>query len=221
MRPMNDCAAARLNMVDGQLRTNGVVDPILLEAFLAVPRERFVPEALKGVAYTDEDLPLGNRRYLMEPLVLARLIQLAELGPNARVLCVGAGPGYDAAIIAHFTSAVVALESDSSLAATARRLLVELGYAPASVVEGPLEQGHASDAPYDAIIFGGAISEVPDAIARQLAKSGRIVAVLRAEGRVAQVTVMARTGAALSHRPVFDAAVHALPGFAPRPAFVF
>ncbi len=221
MRPMIDCVAARLNMVDGQLRTNGVVDRRLLEAFLAVPRERFVPEALRGVAYTDEDLHLGNGRYLMEPLVLARLIQLAELGSDARVLCVGAGPGYDAAVIAHFASAVVALESDSSLAATARRLLAELGYATASVVEGPLDQGHAADAPYDAIVFGGAISEVPDAIARQLAKSGRIVTVLRAEGRVAQVTVMARTGAALSRRPIFDASVHALPGFAPRPAFVF
>ena len=221
MRPMIDYAAARLNMVDVQLRTNGVVDRALLEAFLAVPRERFVPEALKGVAYTDKDLPLGNGRYLMEPLVLARLTQLAELGPNARVLCVGSGPGYDAAVIAHFASAVVALESDSSLAATARHLLVELGYVTASVVEGPLAQGHAADAPYDAIIFGGAISEVPDSIARQLAKSGRIVAVLRADARVAQVTVMARTGGALSRRPVFDAAVHALPGFAPRPAFVF
>ena len=135
MRPMIDYAAARLNMVDGQLRTNGVVDRALLEAFLAVPRERFVPEALKGVAYTDKDLPLGNGRYLMEPLVLARLTQLAELGPNARVLCVGSGPGYDAAVIAHFASAVVALESDSSLAATARHLLVELGYVEGKNIE--------------------------------------------------------------------------------------
>ena len=95
---MIDYAAARLNMVEGQLRTNGVADPALLAAFLAVPRERFVPEALRGAAYVDEDLPLGNGRYLMEPLVLARLIMLAELGADARVLCVGAGPGSSSSV---------------------------------------------------------------------------------------------------------------------------
>jgi protein-L-isoaspartate(D-aspartate) O-methyltransferase len=169
----------------------------------------------------DQDLPLGDVRYLMEPLVLARLIQLAELAPLARVLCVGAGPGYDAAILSHLVDDVVALESDPTLAATARRLLGELGHSNASVVEGPLEQGHAASAPYDAIVFGGAIGQVPDAIARQLAARGRIVAVVREEGRVSQVTAMTRVGAVLSRRPAFDAGTHALPGFARQPAFVF
>lgn len=218
---MVDYAAARLNMVEGQLRTNGIVDPALLAGFLAVPRERFVPEALSGAAYADKDVPLGNGRYLMEPLVLARLIQLAQIGEGARVLVVGAGPGYAAAVIAHLAGAVVALESDPALAATARRLLRELGYAKASVTEGPPEQGHAAGALYDAIVFGGAISDVPDAIARQLATAGRIAAVVREAGRVSQVTVMTRVGAVLSRRPVFDAATHALPGFARQPAFVF
>jgi protein-L-isoaspartate(D-aspartate) O-methyltransferase len=218
---MIDYAAARLNMVEGQLRTNGIVDPMEQEAFLAVPRERFVPEALRGAAYVDDDLPLGNGRYLMEPLVLARLIQLAELHPSARVLCVGAGPGYDAAILAHLATTVIALESDPALAATARRELGELGHSNVSVIEGPLEDGHAANAPYDAILFGGAIAEVSDPIARQLAPAGRITAVVRAEDRMSQVMVMARAGAALSRRPVFDAATPALPGFASQPAFVF
>jgi protein-L-isoaspartate(D-aspartate) O-methyltransferase len=218
---MIDYAAARLNMVDGQLRTNGIVDHAQLEAFLAVPRERFVSDALKGAAYVDEDLPLLNDRYLMEPLVLARLIQLADLRPDARVLCVGAGPGYDAAILARLVNAVIALESDPILAPAARRLLGELGHSNASVIEGPLEAGHAAEAPYDAILFGGAIAEVPDAIARQLAPRGRITAVVRAEGRVSQVMVMTWAGGVLSRRPVFDAATHPLPGFAPQPAFVF
>lgn len=218
---MIDYAAARLNMVEGQLRTNGIVDPALRAAFLAVPRERFVPDALEGAAYVDQDLPLGKGRYLMEPLVLARLIQLAELRSFARVLYVGTGPGYDAAILAHLVDAAVALESDPDLAATARGLLRELGHSNASVMEGPLETGHAADAPYDAILFGGAVAGVPDAIARQLAATGRIVAVVRAEGRVSQVTVMTRVGAVLSRRAVFDAATPALPGFAFQPAFVF
>ncbi len=218
---MIDYAAARLNMIEGQLRTNGVTDPALLEALLAVPRERFVPEALRGVAYVDDDVPLGNGRYLMQPLVLARLIMLAEVGVGARVLSVGAGPGYDAAVVARLALSVVALESDPTLAATVRRLLAELGQSNASVVEGPLAQGHAAGAPYDAILFGGAISQVPDAIARQLGKSGRIAAVVRTEGRVPQVTVMTRVGETLSRRPVFDAGTPALPGFASEPAFVF
>ena len=218
---MIDYAAARLNMVEGQLRTNGLVDPALVEAFLAEPRERFVPDALKGAAYVDEDLPLGKGRHLMEPLVLARLVQLAELRPSARVLCVGAGPGYDTAILAHLVDAVIAVESDPALAATARRLLGDLDHKNASVIEAPLEGGHAAGAPYDAILFGGAIGEVPDAIARQLTPAGRITAVVHAQGRVSQVTVMTWAGKVLSRRPVFDAATHPLPGFAPQPAFVF
>ncbi len=218
---MTDYAAARLNMVEGQLRTNGVTDPALLEAFLTVPRERFVPEGLRGVAYVDDDVQLGNGRYLMEPLVLARLVMLAELHAGARVLVVGAGSGYDAAIVSRVAGGVIALESDPALAATARRLLGELGHAKASVVEAPMGQGHAAGAPYDAILFGGAVAEVPDVIARQLAKSGRIAAVIALEGRVPQVTLLARAGEQLSRRPFFDAAAHTLPGFASAPAFVF
>jgi protein-L-isoaspartate(D-aspartate) O-methyltransferase len=218
---MTDYEAARLNMVEGQLRTNGVTDPALLEGFLAVPRERFVPEPLQGVAYVDDDVPLGNGRYLMEPLVLARLVMLAELHPKARVLVVGAGSGYDAAIVSQLAGGVIALESDPTLAATARRLFGDLGYAKASVVEAPMGQGHGGGAPYDAILFGGGIAEVPDAIVRQLGKSGRIAAVVASEGRVPQITLMARAGGVLSRRPVFDAAIHTLPGFASRPAFVF
>jgi protein-L-isoaspartate(D-aspartate) O-methyltransferase len=218
---MIDYAAARLNMVEGQLRTNGVTEPALLKAFLTVPRERFVPEALSGVAYVDDDVPLGNGRYLMEPLVLARLVMLAELGSGARVLMVGAGPGYDAAILAQLVRGVIAVESDPGLGETARQLLAELAPSKTSVIKGPLEQGHAAGAPYDAIVFGGAIGEVPDAVARQLGKSGRIVAVVQIAGRVPQLTVMTRVGEVLSRRPVFDAPTPALPGFASEPAFVF
>ncbi|HLJ20677.1 MAG TPA: protein-L-isoaspartate O-methyltransferase, partial [Stellaceae bacterium] len=112
-------------------------------------------------------------------------------------------------------------ESDPALAATARRLLGELGYAKARVVEAPLAQGHAAGAPYDAILFGGAVATISEVIVQQLGKSGRIAAVLSSEGRVPQVTIMAPAGEVLSRRPVFDAAAHALPGFASEPAFVF
>jgi len=218
---MSDYAAARLNMVEGQLRTNRIAEPALLAAFLAVPRERFVPEAFSGSAYVDDDVPLGGGRYLMEPLVLARLIQLADLAPGGKVLLVGAGTGYAAAILAQVTGSVVALESDAAFVATARRLLKELDCRNVSVVTGPLEQGHAAGAPYDAIVFGGAIAATSDAVAGQLAAGGRLVAVMKSERAVGQATVMTRAGSVLSRRPCFDAATPMLPGFAPRPSFVF
>ena len=218
---MSDYAAARLNMVEGQLRTNRVTEPALLAAFLAVPREPFVPAALNATAYVDDDVPLGGGRCLMEPLVLARLIQLADLAPEARVLLVGAATGYAAAVLARVTGSVVALESDAAMVATARRLMTELGCGNASVVQGPLAQGYPAGAPYDAIVFGGAIAAVPDAIAGQLAPGGRIVAVMLPERGVGQATVMTRVGSVLSRRPHFDAATPMLSDFAPRPGFEF
>jgi len=218
---MTDYAAARLNMVDGQLRTNGITDLAVLEAFLAVPRERFVPEALRGAAYVDEDLSLGGGRYMMEPLVLARLIQLAGTQPQHRVLLVGAATGYAAAILARVAKTVVALESDPALAATARRLLAELGSTGVHVVEGPLAAGHAAGAPYDVIILGGAVSQVPDAIADQLAEGGRLAAVMLTRSGMGEAVAMTRVGHVMSRRSSFGAATPPLPGFAPAPGFVF
>ena len=218
---MIDYSAARLNMVEGQLRTNEVTDPALLAAFLAVPRERFVPEALHGAAYVDDDLPLGGGRWLMEPLILARLIQMSAVGPEDRALLVGADTGYGAAVLARVAGSVVALESDPRLAATARGLLSELGYRNVSVIEGPLENGHAGGAPYDAILFGGGIAGVPQALQDQLAEGGRIAAVVKSGAGLGQATTMTRVGRALSRRAVFDAATPMLPSFVPQPSFVF
>lgn len=218
---MIDYAAARLNMVEGQLRTNRITDPALMGAFLAVPRERFVPAAFKGAAYVDEDIPLGHGRYLMEPLVLARLIQLADLARDERALFVGAGSGYGAAVLAQIAASVVALESRPELAEMARRACGELGYDNVSVIEGPLEKGHGGGAPYHAILFGGAVADAPAALARQLAEGGRMVAVLKPDAAVGKATLMRRAGTVLSRRAAFDAATPMLPDFAPEPSFVF
>jgi len=218
---MLDTAAARLHMVDGQLRTNGITDPNLIQAFLAVPRERFVPEALRDSAYVDEDIPLGSGRYLIEPLVLARLVVLAEIRAGNRVLLVGAATGYGAAILAAVGAPVVALECDATLAAAARRTLGELGFAAVKVVEGALPRGYDADAPYNAMIFGGAIADVPPALIGQLSEGGRAAAVLKPGPAVGQVTAMTRIGSVLSRRPYFDAATPMLPGLQATPGFVF
>ena len=218
---MIDYGAARLNMVESQLRTNEVTDPALLSAFLSTPRERFVPESLRGAAYVDDDLPLGGGRHLMEPLIFARLVQLAEVGMRDRVLLVGANTGYGAAILSPLAASVVALESDPALAKTARDLLAELGHRNVTVVEGPLERGHQGGAPYHAVIFGGAIAAVPRAIQDQLEEGGRIAAVVKSGAGVGQATKMTRIGPELSRRAMFDAATPMLPTFIPGPSFVF
>ncbi len=219
-------AAARLHMVDSQLRTNKVIDEAVLDAFLAVPRERFVPPALRGIAYLDDDLPLGSGRMLMEPMVMARLLQLATIGRGDKVLEIGCANGYATALLARMAGKVTALESDSRLAAQARSLLAELGCAAAQVVEGKLAEGWRPNAPYDAILFNGAIDAIPPAIADQLAEGGRLVAVVRPENNpvgagVGTAVLMTRAEGALSSRQVFDASVHMLPGFERTPSFVF
>jgi protein-L-isoaspartate(D-aspartate) O-methyltransferase len=218
---MIDFGAARLTMVESQLRPNKVTDQPVLDAFLAVPRERFVPPALAATAYVDDDLPLGGRRFLMEPMVLARLLQLAQIGPDDAVLEIGAGTGYGTALVARLARRVVGVESDATLAATATARLAELGLGNAAVVEGPLAQGWAARAPYQVVLFQGRVGYIPDSIAAQVAEDGRIVAVVGDAGDMGRAVVMTRSSGVLSRRPVFDAAVPPLPGLERAPSFVF
>jgi protein-L-isoaspartate(D-aspartate) O-methyltransferase len=208
-------------MVESQLRPNKVTDQAILEAFLDVPRELFVPQGLRGIAYVDEDLPLGNGRYLMEPMVLARFLQHGGISANDRVLVVGAGTGYDAAIISRIAPRVVALESDPDLAMRARAALAGAGATGVQVREGALEKGAVDRGPYDLIVFGGAVASVPDAITGQLAEGGRLVAVLKDSPGLGKATLMINARGAVSRRILFDSGTMLLPGFSPAPSFVF
>ena len=213
--------AARANMIESQLRPNKVTDERLIAAFERLHRELFVPEHLRGVAYIDEDLPLGGGRYLMEPMVVARLLQIAAIGAKETAMVVGAGVGYEAALIAALGRQVVALEDNAELARIGRAALVEHRIAAVQYVEEPLPQGHRQRAPYDAILFAGAVAEVPDDIASQLGEGGRLLVVIRAAPGMGRATLITRTGGVLAHRVIFDAATPLLPGFHPKPAFVF
>jgi protein-L-isoaspartate(D-aspartate) O-methyltransferase len=218
---MIDYAAARLAMVESQLRTNKVTDEAVLDAFLAVPRERFVAPPLRGTAYVDDDLPLGGGRYLMEPMVLARLLQFAEIGRGDRVLEVGCATGYGTALLARLARSVVAIESDVELARQAMARLRELGVGNVAVLEAALAAGYPGRAPYDVILFQGAVARIPDAIAQQLADRGRLVAVLQEGDGVGRAVLMSSAGGVLSRRTCFDASAPLLPGFQPEPSFVF
>jgi protein-L-isoaspartate(D-aspartate) O-methyltransferase len=215
-----DYAAARRNMVESQLRPNKVTDPVLLAALAAVPRELFVPEPLRGVAYVDEDIPLGRGRFLMEPMILGRLLELGAVRPADVALVVGAGLGYAAAVLARVAGRVVALESDHDFAQQAAQTLQSLGIANMAVVEGPLAEGAPRQAPFDVVLFDGAIDRVPAVILDQLAEGGRLATVIRTAG-IGRATLMTRQAGILASRVAFDAAVPRLPGFEPAPAFVF
>jgi len=218
---MPDFAAARLNMVESQLRPSNITDPALLSAMGELPREDFVPEQLRGIAYVDEDIALGNGRFLMEPVVLARLLQLAEVRRTDKGLVIGCGTGYGTAVLARLCHHVVGLEADHAVAEATARRLRDLGIRNAWIVEGTLTAGYAARAPYDVILLSGAVEMVPGAITDQLAEGGRLVAVVRPAGAVGRITVMRRESGILGSRAPYDAATHALPGFAVPREFVF
>jgi protein-L-isoaspartate(D-aspartate) O-methyltransferase len=215
---MPDTALLRKNMVESQVRTNDVTDRRVLRAMLDLPRERFVPDALTALAYSGEELPLGKGRALPAPVATARLIQLANLEPTDKVLEIGAATGYGTAIIAELAQSIVGVEVDAALAAAAKTTLATGKVTNATIKTGALDAGAPESGPYDVIIVAGAISEVPDALRKQLASGGRLVAVI-VQGLIGRATVIERSAAGFSSRVAFDLAAPALPGFARKPIF--
>lgn len=221
MAATSDFAAARRFMVDGQIRTNKVTDEALLAALVDLPRERFVPESQRARAYLDDDLAVGKGRFMMEPMVLARLVQALQIADGDKVLVVGSNTGYGAALIARLGGVVTAVESDAGLLAEARRALAEVPLPrPVELASGSLAEGLAARGPYQAILIEGAVEQIPDALAQQLAEGGRL-AVVQNDGGVGRAILSIKTPAGLSARVLFDANVHMLPGFAQPRGFSF
>ncbi len=218
---MTQYESARTHMITSQLRPNKIADPRLLAAFAAVRRELFVPPSLRAVAYVDDDLPVAGGRALMRPLFAGALLLAAAARPTDKALVVGAGTGYEAALLGLLAKSVVALEEDERLARMARFALAEERALAVSVVEDVLAKGHRARAPYEVIFFAGAIAEVPQEIEAQLAEGGRLVAVLRRREEIGHGVLMTRMPAALGRRILFDADIPFLPGFAPEHAFSF
>jgi protein-L-isoaspartate(D-aspartate) O-methyltransferase len=222
---MTDFAAARLNMVESQVRPNGITDRRIIAAIESVRREDFVPENRKALAYMDEDVALdpsdraAGPRALIEVMAFARLLQHAAIKPADKVLVVGAETGYGAAVISAIAQSVVALECDPGLAQLARANVSAMPNA--KVVEGSLAAGVAAEQPFDVILLEGRAEEIPQALLDQLSDEGRLVAVV-GEREIAQACVYSRSGGATAVRQVFDASVAPLPGFnKKKPAFVF
>jgi protein-L-isoaspartate(D-aspartate) O-methyltransferase len=218
---MSDYDAARVNMIERQLQPNKITDERLIHAFASIRRELFVPERLRAIAYADDNLPLGQGRYLMAPMVAARLLQAAEVRRSDNALVVAAGVGYEAALLSQLCRAVVAIESDGELARQGRAGLVEHRIGAVNFVENGQAQAGRVRPAYDVILFGGAVAEIPADISAQLTEGGRLVAVVKPNDRPGRATLVTRTGGVLASRVMFDAATPLLPGFARKPECVF
>ncbi len=217
---MIDFAAARRHMVDCQLRPNRVTSAALLDAMSEVAREEFVPAASKGIAYRDEDLPIGGGRFLLDPLTLARLIQAAAPGPTDTVLDIGGATGYSSAVLSRLASSVIAIEQDDPMVDRSRNALQGCAVENVQVFAGPLAAGYLKRAPYGVILVNGAVDEVPDALMSQLAEGGRLATVI-GTGPVGRATLFTKRRGVASAQILFDAAVPALKDFAKEPGFVF
>lgn len=217
-----DYALARLNMVESQIRTNKVTDPEVVGAFESMPRELFVPKGKRGIAYMDEALEIGAGRFMLEPMVLARLLQAARPGPSDVALDVACGTGYATALLSRMVSTVVGLDSIDQLVELGNGLLSGLEIDNAALVAGPLSAGYRKQAPYNVILVNGAVEDLPDALFAQLADGGRLVTV---EGGTAVGPGLAvlyeKLSGRLGRRILFDAGTPMLAEFRREPGFVF
>jgi len=219
---MTDFALARRNMIEGQLRPNRVTNAVLLAAIAELPRERFLPEGLRAVAYADDDVPLGGGRYAIEPMVLARLIQALQPDSEDRALVVASGCGYGAALLARLAKTVVAVESDDRLAGMAENAFKALGLTNIQLMIGRLEDGARELGPYNVILVEGEVRQIPQTLLDQLAEGGRLATVMAGTpGALGNATLMVKQGGVTSGRSLFDAGTPTLPGFAPPARFTF
>jgi len=217
-----DFALARHNMVEGQVRTNRVTDQAVIEALESLPREAFLDDALKLRAYVDEDIAVGAGRILMEPMVLARLLQTARIEDTDLGLVIASATGYEAAAIARLASAVVALENDAGLSSSSKAVLSEQGAETVTVLDGDITKGHPGQGPFDVIFINGAVEDVPEGLTDQLAEGGRMVFV-RASTTVGggKAVLVSKENGVVTETEQFDANIPSLPEFKAAPAFSF
>src|SRR6201996_2888495 len=222
--PMSDFSIARQKMVDGQVRPSDVTDSRIIDAMLAIPREAFVPEAQRSLAYLDLDIDVSAngkpKRFLLRPAETAKMLQAAEISATDNVLVVGCASGYLPAVAARLAQKVVATECDSALAAMAQANLAALSFGNVTVKTAPVADGESANAPFDVILLNGAAEIAPETLYRQLREGGRLVGAFALAGAQRAMIVTSSHGDS-GHRALFDTAIPVLPGLELPPAFVF
>ena len=189
---MTDFTAEREAMVERQLKRRGIHDQRLIDAFLAVPREAFVSADLAHLAYGDHPLPIAAGQTISQPFIVAEMIQEAGIGAGDKVLEIGAGSGYAAAVISRIADRVIAVERLPELAATARERMTRLGFTNVEIVEGDGSGGWAQQAPFNAILAAASGSHVPRPLVEQLVAGGRLVMPIGDPGAVQELVKVTR-----------------------------
>jgi len=221
---MSGFATARQKMVDGQVRPSDVTDLRIIDAMLTVPREAFVPEHLRALAYLDLDLDISEggsvKRFLIKPAVIAKMLQAAEIGSADKVLVAGCATGYAAALVAMLAGQVIATETDPGHAAKAEEILAGLGLGNVTFRAAEAGAGDPADAPYDVIVLDGSTEITPEGLYRQLREGGRLVGVF-GTSKPPRAMIVTHSHGDFGHRALFDTVAPVLPGLERRPAFVF
>ncbi len=217
---MSDFAARRTMMVDTQIRPSDVTKFPIIDAMLSVPREAFVPDERRDVAYAGRNVDLGAGRVVLEPRTLAKMLDALDVQADELVLDLGCGLGYGAAVLARMADFVVAVEESEALAAEAQTALSEAGADNVAVITGALVDGNAKNGPYDVILVGGgAVEYIPETILDQLKEGGRIAAIF-ADGMLGIVRIGYKIDGDIVWRFSFNASAPVLPGFEAKQVFV-
>ena len=221
---MNDMRFVTLRkaMVDSQIRPNKVIDDQVIEAFSTVPRELFVSRNMQEMAYIDEDIHLSGGRFIIEAMVMARMVQALKLTPSDNVMCIGAGNGYGAAILSSLAASVIAVETRTQMVEKAQQIVAGLDIGNVAVVKSRLQDGYPSEAPYQGIIIEGGVEYVPQALFDQLSEGGHLVCVLRPRGlEVGEAMIWRKQCDHVTPKTLFTAQVPVLDEFKLKSKFAF
>ena len=217
-----DFKIARKNMVENQIRANRVTSLNVINAFLDVPREKFVPDALKEISYVDEDIQLSRNRFMMKPMILARLFQSLNLKGNENILHVGSNSGYGSAILSRMCSSVISLESDKKLFETSIHTFSNMGFDNVVPLHGSMENGVEKEAPFDIIFIEGSIEKEPKSLFGQLNENGKLIAIIRpANIKIGKAKLFFKISNEIGLENLFDAQVSKLSIFKSKTKFSF
>ena len=217
-----DFKIARKNMVENQIRANKVTSLNVINAFLDVPREKFVPDALQEISYVDEDIQLSRNRFMMKPMILARLFQSLNLKGNENILHVGSNSGYGSAILSRMCSSVISLESDKKLFETSIHTFSNMGFDNVVPLHGSMENGVEKEAPFDIIFIEGSIETEPTSLFSQLNENGKLIAIIRpANIKIGKAKLFFKISNEIGLENLFDAQVSKLSIFKSKTKFSF
>lgn len=195
---------ARINMVKSQILPSNITNEVLIDVITEIPRHIFIPENKQGIAYIDGSLLVGNGRYILAPMIFAKMIEALDIKGSESVLDIACGTGYSSAVMANLCKKIVAVESSTDLASKAHLNLNKLGVDNVIIISNSLADGHEEGAPYNIIFINGAVSKVPQGLFNQLAENGKLITIISKTPNSGSIILYKKTNGAISSSEIFD-----------------